>query len=69
MVSFMPLVTPGHTVYCEKADLAELKAKDWACNAVPLALAPSNYYIDVWHAEVPELDLYSALEGKVPEGQ
>jgi ribose transport system substrate-binding protein len=65
----MPLVTPGQTVYCEKADLAELQAKDWSCNAVPLTLAPSNYYIDVWHPWVPELDLYSALEGKVPEGQ
>ena len=65
----MPLVKPGETVYCEKADLAELKAKNWACNAVPLTLAASNYYIDVWSPQVPELDLYSALEGKVPEGQ
>ncbi len=65
----MPLVTPGETVLCEKADLAELQAKDWACNAVPLSVAPSNYFIDVWHKSVPELDVYSALNGTVPEGQ
>lgn len=64
----MPLVTPGETQLCDRADLAELKAKDWACNAVPLSVAPSNYFIDVWHPEVPELDAFSALEGAVPEG-
>jgi len=65
----MPLVKSGETVLCEKADLDELKKKDWACNAVPLSVAPANYFIDVWSKEVPELDLYSALKGTVPAGQ
>jgi ribose transport system substrate-binding protein len=65
----MPLVTSKDTVLCEKADRAELVAKDWTCNAVPLAVAPANYFIDVWSKEVPELDLNSALTGAVPEGQ
>lgn len=64
----MPLVTPGEASLCETADLKELTAKDWSCNAVPLSIAPSNYFIDVWHPEVPELDLYSALNGTVPDG-
>jgi hypothetical protein len=65
----MPLVKSEDTVLCEKADRAELMAKDWTCNAVPLGVAPANYFIDVWSKEVPELDLYSALKGTVPEGQ
>jgi len=65
----MPLVTSDDTVLCEKADRAELMAEDWACSAVPLSVAPANYFIDVWSKEVPELDLYSALNGTVPEGQ
>jgi ribose transport system substrate-binding protein len=65
----MPLVKSEDTVLCEKADRAELMAKDWTCNAVPLGVAPANYFIDVWSKEVPELDLYSALNGRVPEGQ
>lgn len=65
----MPLVSPEDNVFCEKADLAELKAKDWACTAVPLDVAPANFFIDVWSKEVPELDLYSALNGTVPAGQ
>ena len=64
----MPLVTPGQTELCDTGDKAELTAKSWSCNAVPLSVAPSNYFIDVWHSEVPELDVYSALEGKVPDG-
>jgi ribose transport system substrate-binding protein len=62
----LPLVTSEGTVLCEKADLAELKAKNWGCNAVPLSIAPANYFIDVWSKEVPELDLYSALNATVP---
>ena len=62
----MPLVTSEETVMCKKADLAELKAMDWRCNAVPLSVAPANYFIDVWSKEVPQLDLYSALNGAVP---
>ena len=62
----LPLVSSEGTVLCEKADLAELKAKNWSCNAVPLSVAPANYFIDVWSKEVPELDLYSALNGTVP---
>jgi ribose transport system substrate-binding protein len=65
----MPLVTSADTVLCEKADLAELTAKNFACNAVPLSVAPANFFIDVWSSEVPELDLYSALGGTVPAGQ
>jgi ribose transport system substrate-binding protein len=65
----LPLSTPGDTVLCDKADLAELKAKNFACNAVPLDVAPSNYFIDVWDVLVPELDVYSALNGTVPAGQ
>lgn len=63
----MPLVTQENDVFCEKADLAELKAKEWSCTAVPLDVAPANYFIDVWSKEVPNLDLYSALNGTVPE--
>jgi ribose transport system substrate-binding protein len=73
----MPLVTnvavqnvdTQQNVLCEKADRAELIKKKYACTVVPLSMAPSNYYIDVWSPEVPELDLYSALNGTVPEGQ
>jgi ribose transport system substrate-binding protein len=65
----LPLVSSEDTVLCEKADLAELKAKDWRCNAVPLSVAPANYFIDVWSKQVPELDLYSALNGTVPQQQ
>lgn len=62
----MPLVTPESDVFCNKADLKELKAKDWSCTAVPLDLAPANYFIDVWSKKVPELDFYSALHGTAP---
>ncbi|MEZ5666099.1 MAG: substrate-binding domain-containing protein [Alphaproteobacteria bacterium] len=65
----MPLVKSEDTVLCESADRDELVAMDWSCNAVPLSVAPANYFIDVWSKEVPELDLYSALNGTVPEGQ
>jgi ribose transport system substrate-binding protein len=73
----MPLVTnvavqgieTQKTVLCKKADRAELVEKNYSCTTVPLSVAPSNYYIDVWSPQVPELDLYSALNGSVPEGQ
>jgi ribose transport system substrate-binding protein len=73
----MPLVTnepvagvdTQGNVYCKKADRAELIETNYACTAVPLSVAPSNYFIDVWSSKVPELDLYSALNGSVPEGQ
>lgn len=73
----MPLVTnvsvanvdTQKNVFCKKADRAELIEKNYACTAVPLSIAPSNYYIDVWSPKVPELDLYSALNATVPEGQ
>lgn len=65
----MPLVTPENDVLCKKADLAELKEKDWSCTAVPLDLAPANYFIDVWSKQVPQLDLYSALKGTVPAAE
>lgn len=64
----MPLVTPGQAALCQTADLAELRATNWGCNAVPLDVAPSNYFIDVWDPQVPELDLKSALDGIVPKG-
>jgi len=65
----VPNVDTQKNVLCEKADRAELIQKKYACTVVPLSVAPSNYYIDVWSPEVPELDLYSALNGTVPEGQ
>jgi ribose transport system substrate-binding protein len=65
----VPHVDTQQNVLCEKADRAELVQKKYACTVVPLSVAPSNYYIDVWSPEVPELDLYSALNGTVPEGQ
>jgi len=65
----MPLVKSEETIMCEKADLKELVEKNWACNAVPLSVAPASYFIDVWSKEVPELDLYSALNGTVPDGK
>jgi ribose transport system substrate-binding protein len=65
----VPNVDTQQNVLCEKADRAELVQKKYACTVVPLSVAPSNYYIDVWSPEVPELDLYSALNGTVPEGQ
>jgi hypothetical protein len=65
----MPLVRSEDTVLCERADRAELMEKNWTCSAVPLSVAPANYFIDVWSEEIPELDLYSALTGTVPEGQ
>src|SRR5690606_12071554 len=37
----MPLVKREDNVFCEKAALAELKEKDWACTAVPLNIAPA----------------------------
>lgn len=63
----MPFVTQKNDVLCKNADLAQLKAENWACTAVPLNLAPANYFIDVWSNEVPTLDLYSALNGTVPK--
>ncbi len=65
----MPLVRSEDTIMCDTADLAELKKKDWSCNVVPYDIAPVNYFIDVWSKQVPELDLYSALNGTVPVGQ
>lgn len=62
----MPLVANEDMVLCGKADLAELKAKDWKCNAVPLDVAPANFFIDVWSKDVPELDLHSAQTGELP---
>jgi ribose transport system substrate-binding protein len=63
----MPFVTQENNVLCKKADLAQLKAMDWKCAAVPLDLAPANYFIDVWSSKNPMLDLYSALNGTVPK--
>jgi ribose transport system substrate-binding protein len=65
----VPSVDTQQNTLCEKADRAELIKKNYACTVVPLSVAPSNYYIDVWSPKVPELDLYSALNGTVPEGQ
>lgn len=62
----MPLVANEDMVLCDKADLAELKAKDWKCNAVPLDVAAANFFIDVWSKEIPELDLHSAQTGELP---
>jgi ribose transport system substrate-binding protein len=65
----MPLVTSEDTKLCQTADLAELKSVDWSCNAVPFDVAPASYFIDVWSKDVPELDLYSALNGTVPASE
>ena len=65
----MPLVTRESSVFCEKGDLKELIAKKFACTAVPLSVAPDNFYIDVVSPFTPQLDVYSALNGTVPEGQ
>ena len=61
--------TRSKTCSARRPIRAELIKKKYACTVVPLSVAPSNYYIDVWSPEVPELDLYSALNGTVPEGQ
>ena len=46
----------------------ELLARN--CNTYHTDLGvPPNYFVDVWHPWVSDLDLFSALEGKVPEGQ
>lgn len=65
----LPLVSGENSVLCENGALAELKEKDFACTAVPLAVAPANFFIDVWSAELPMLDFYSAQQGTVPEAQ
>jgi ribose transport system substrate-binding protein len=65
----MPLVTPENSKLCTKADRDELVKEDWKCTAVPLSVAPDNFYIDVFSKFIPQLDLYSALNGTVPEGQ
>lgn len=63
----LPLVSNDNMVLCRKADLSELKARDWACTAVPRSVAPGNFFIDVWSKEIPELDLHSALTGDLPQ--
>jgi ribose transport system substrate-binding protein len=65
----MPLVTQENSVLCEKGDLQELIAKKYSCTAVPLSIAPDNFYIDVVSPLTPQLDVYSALSGTVPAGQ
>ncbi len=65
----MPLVSRENALLCEKGDLKELVAKNFACTAVPLSVAPDNFYIDVFSKLTPQLDVYSALNGSVPEGQ
>jgi ribose transport system substrate-binding protein len=65
----MPLVSADNAKLCQKADRAELVKEDWKCTAVPLSVAPDNFFIDVWSKFIPQLDLYSALNGTVPEGQ
>jgi hypothetical protein len=64
----MPLVTGGDSLLCDTADHEELVKKDFKCTAVPLSVAPDNFYIDVWNKWIPELDINSALHGTVPNG-
>jgi ribose transport system substrate-binding protein len=64
----MPLVTAENSVLCETADHQELMKKDFTCTAVPFAVAPDNFYIDVWNKWIPELDINSALHATVPAG-
>ena len=42
-------------------DHEELVKDDFKCTAVPLSVAPDNFYIDVWNSWIPELDINSAL--------
>lgn len=64
----MPLVEPGQVAVCTKGTREELLARN--CNAYhPDLGVPPNYFVDVWHPWVSELDLFSALEGMVPAGQ
>ena len=58
----------GQVVVCTEGTQEELLARN--CNTYhPDLGVPPNYFVDVWHPWVSELDLFSALEGKVPEGQ
>ena len=64
----MPLVEPGQVIVCTKGTREELLAKH--CNAYhPDLGVPPNYFVDTWDPLVGELDLFSALNGTVPEGQ
>ncbi len=64
----MPLVEPGQVVVCTEGTREELLERN--CNTYhPDLGVPPNYFVDVWHPWVGELDLFSALEGTVPEGQ
>ena len=64
----MPLVEPGQVVVCTEGTREELLERN--CNTYhPDLGVPPNYFVDVWHPWVSELDLFSALEGTVPEGQ
>jgi len=64
----MPLVEPGGVVVCTKGTREELLEKH--CNAYdPKLGVPPNYFVDVWDPMISELDLFSALNGTVPEGQ
>jgi ribose transport system substrate-binding protein len=64
----MPLVTGESSLLCKTADHEELVKDDFKCTAVPLSVAPDNFYIDVWNSWIPELDINSALHGTVPNG-
>lgn len=62
----LPLVTQENSMLCDTGSLSELTGKKFACTAVPLSVAPANYFIDVWSADLPMLDLGSAMQGTVP---
>ena len=64
----MPLIQPGDVVVCLKGTREELLEK--GCNTFhPDLGVPPNYFVDTWSPLVSELDLFSALNGTVPEGQ
>ena len=64
----MPLVEPGQVILCVKGTREELLEK--GCNTFhPDLGVPPNYFVDTWSPLVSELDLFSALNGTVPEGQ
>jgi len=64
----MPLIEPGQVIVCVKGTREELLEK--GCNTFhPDLGVPPNYFVDIWNPLVSELDLFSALNGTVPEGQ
>ena len=58
--------TPRRMFFVKRPTEPSSWKKNYACTAVPLSVAPSNYYIDVWSPKVPELDLVFGPERHRP---